>query len=320
MNQSYIPEGKISKISDLLQQNNAVIVSHFYTDASVQALTEATNGCIADSLGMAQFGAKHPAKTLIVCGVRFMGETAKILNPEKRILMPNREATCSLDIGCPAKEFSKFCQQHPDRTVVVYVNTSAEIKALADWTVTSSNALEIIDFLHKRGEKILWAPDRYLGSYIQKKTSADMLIWQSSCVIHEEFKADGIKKLKQLYPNAGILVHPESPEEVVAMADVVGSTSNLLQASKELPNEIFIVATDAGIIYKMQQSSPKKQFIPAPTMGNSSFCKSCAKCPWMQMNTLDSIEKSLITGHDEIFVDENIITKAKKPLLRMLNF
>lgn len=320
INTDLLTEEKVNAIGELLIKNNAIMVSHFYTDASIQALTDATSGCIADSLGMAQFGAKHSADTLIVCGVKFMGETAKILNPEKRILMPNKEATCSLDIGCPAKEFSAFCEQHPEYTVVVYVNTSAEIKALADWTVTSSNALDIVDFLHKRGEKILWAPDRYLGSYIQKKTGADMLIWQSSCIIHEEFKAEGIKKLKNLYPDAGVLVHPESPEEVVAMADVVGSTSNLLQASINLPNKIFIVATDAGIIYKMQEYSPNKQFISAPTLGNNSFCKSCAKCPWMQMNTIEGIEKCLRTGKDEIFVDANIIAQAKIPLERMLNF
>lgn len=313
-------EQQIEQIKKLLQQQNAVIIAHFYTNAAIQRLADETGGCVADSLGMAQFGNKHSAQTLVVCGVRFMGETAKILNPEKRILMPTIAATCSLDVGCPADKFADFCLQHPDRTIVVYVNTSAAVKALADWTVTSSNALAIVDFLHKRGEKILWAPDRYLGDYIQKKTGADMLIWQSSCVVHEEFKAEGIKQLKKIYPDAGILVHPESPSEVIALADVVGSTTRLLQASSELPQQTFIVATDAGILYKMQQQSPQKKFIIAPTMGVGAVCKSCAHCPWMQMNTLSGVERCLVVGRDEINVEPDIIRRALVPLTRMLEF
>lgn len=310
-----------SRIKQLLQQKNAVIVAHFYTDAAIQQLADETGGCVADSLGMAQFGNKHPAQTLIVCGVRFMGETAKILNPEKRVLMPSLAADCSLDIGCPATAFAAFCRQHSDRTVVVYVNTSAAVKALADWTVTSSNALAIVEYLHAEcGEKILWAPDRYLGNYIQRKTGADMVLWQSSCVVHEQFRAEGIAQLKKVYPDAAVLVHPESPAAVIALADVVGSTSQLLQAAQELPQQILIVATEAGILYKMQQKMPHKKFIVAPMMGEGAACKSCARCPWMLMNTLDGVESCLVEGNEEVNVDAATVERALIPLRRMLEF
>lgn len=309
-----------SRIKQLLIKQNAVLVSHYYTNADIQKLTDETGGCVADSLEMARFGTKHPAKTLVVCGVRFMGETAKILNPEKTILMPTRAADCSLDSGCPVDEFKKFCDANTGRTIVVYVNTSAAVKAVADWTVTSSIALDIIEYLHQRGEKIIWAPDRYLGSYIQRKTKADMLIWQGSCVVHEQFKANGILSLKKAYPEAAVLVHPESPPAVIDLADVVGSTSQLLAASQQMPNETFIVATEAGILYKMQQKSPNKFFIIAPTAGHGATCKSCANCPWMALNTLEGIERCLVTGADEITVDLKIIQRALVPLQRMLDF
>jgi quinolinate synthase len=311
---------RFNNIKKLLQKENAVLVAHFYTPAEVQRLADETGGIVADSLEMARFGANCSAKTLIVAGVRFMGETAKILSPKKRILMPTKGAECSLDQGCPADKFAEFCKEHKDRTVVVYVNTSAAVKALADWTVTSSNALDIVSYLADKGEKILWAPDRYLGGYIQKQTGADMILWNSSCVVHVEFQAKGVSLLKELYPKAAVLVHPEAVPEVVALADVVGSTSKLLQASQDLPNDIFIVATDAGILYKMQQKSPNKQFIIAPTGGFGAVCQSCARCPWMALNTLDLVENCLLTGNDEIKVDSAIIEKARIPLERMLNF
>lgn len=311
---------QIARIKELLRQKNAVIIAHFYTDATIQRLADETGGCIADSLGMAQFGNQHAAQTLIVCGVRFMGETAKILNPEKRVLMPTLAADCSLDMGCPAAEFAAFCSQHADRTVVVYVNTSAAVKALADWTVTSSNALAIVEYLQQRGEKILWAPDRYLGNYIQRQTGADMVLWQSSCVVHEKFRADGIMQLKKVYPDAAILVHPESPAAVIVLADVVGSTSQLLKAAQELPQQTLIVATEAGILYKMQQSVPHKKIIIAPTMGVGAECKSCARCPWMLMNTLDGVERCLMDGKEEVLVEAEIALRAVIPLQRMLAF
>tara|TARA_R110002073_G_scaffold1940_18_gene13650 strand:- start:48 stop:1094 length:1047 start_codon:yes stop_codon:yes gene_type:complete len=308
------------RIKALLERENAVLVAHYYTDDAIQALAEESGGCVSDSLEMARFGAQAEAQTLIVAGVKFMGETAKILSPEKRVLMPTLEATCSLDLGCPIDEFSAFCDQHPDRTVVVYANTSAAVKARADWVVTSSIALEVAEHLMDQGEKILWAPDKYLGGYIQKETGADMVLWDGSCIVHEEFKAKGILDLKQVHPDAAILVHPESPDSVVALADVVGSTTQIIRASQELPNEKFIVATDRGIFYKMRQLSPNKTFLEAPTAGTGATCRSCAHCPWMGMNILENLESSLAKGSNEIFVDEKIARQAMIPLQRMVNF
>ncbi|KFZ31426.1 quinolinate synthetase [Pseudidiomarina salinarum] len=312
----------IARIKDLLREKNAVLVAHYYTDPEIQALAEATGGKVSDSLEMARFGAEHPAETLIVAGVKFMGETAKILTPNKRVLMPTLDATCSLDIGCPIEEFSAFCDEYPDRTVVVYANTSAAVKARADWVVTSSIALELVDYLDAKGEKIVWGPDKHLGNYIAKKTGADMVMWQGACIVHDEFKTKALEDLKAVYPEAAILVHPESPEQVVNLADAVGSTSQLIKASQELPNETFIVATDRGIFYKMQQLSPHKHFIEAPTAGSGATCRSCAHCPWMAMNGLAAIAEALETGgpKHEIFVDPDLAKRALKPLNRMLDF
>jgi quinolinate synthase len=309
------------KIKQLLIEKNAVLVAHYYTDPEIQALAEETGGCVADSLEMARFGKQHQADTLIVAGVKFMGETAKILTPEKTVLMPELEATCSLDLGCPIEEFSAFCDQHPDHTVVVYANTSAAVKARADWVVTSSIALEIVDMLESEGKPIIWGPDRHLGSYIENETGAKMLMWQGACIVHDEFKAKALIDLKKQYPDAGILVHPESPANVVAIADAVGSTSQLIKASQEMPNQRFIVATDQGIFYKMEQASPNKTFIAAPTGGNGATCRSCASCPWMAMNGLKSIVEALESPVGrEIEVDPALAEKALIPLNRMLNF
>ena len=310
----------IDEIKALLKRENAVIVAHYYTDPEIQALAEATGGCVSDSLEMARFGNDHPATTLLVAGVRFMGETAKILSPDKRILMPTLEATCSLDIGCPADEFSAFCDQHPDRTVVVYANTSAAVKARADWVVTSSIALDVVTHLKEQGEKLIWAPDKHLGSYVQEQTGADMLLWNSACIVHDEFRARGVEELKAVYPDAAVLVHPESPDSVVRLADVVGSTSQLIEAARSLPNETMIVATDKAIFYKMQQAAPEKLLIAAPTAGNGATCRSCAHCPWMAMNSLEKIRNVLQSGDQEIQVDEDVRLKAVNSLSRMLNF
>jgi len=309
-----------AKIKDLLKRKNAVLVAHYYTDHVIQSLAEETGGCISDSLEMARFGSNHAAETLVVAGVKFMGETSKILSPEKRILMPTLEATCSLDIGCPIDEFSAFCDQHPDHTVVVYANTSAAVKARADWVVTSSIALEIVEYLDKKGEKILWGPDKHLGSYIQSQTGAEMVMWDGACIVHEEFKGQGLAELKSIYPDAAVLVHPESPKSMVEMADAVGSTTQLIQASQTLPNDTFIVATDNGIFYKMQQLSPEKTFIEAPTAGSGATCRSCAHCPWMAMNGLENIYEVLMTGENEVHVDAELSEAALKPLRRMLDF
>lgn len=309
-----------NRIKRLLKEQDACLVAHYYTDPLLQALAEETGGCVADSLEMARFGSEHSASTLVVAGVRFMGETAKILNPEKRVLMPTLEATCSLDIGCPIKEFSAFCDAHPDHKVVVYANTSAEVKARADWVVTSSCALEIVEHLVDQGEKILWAPDKHLGSYIQKQTGAEMLMWDGACIVHEEFKAQGLASLKQVYPDAAVLVHPESPAAMIEMADCVGSTSRLIEAARTLPNPDFIVATDRGIFYKMRQAAPDKNFIEAPTAGSGATCRSCANCPWMAMNELENLACVLEKGDQEIRVDAQVREKALVPLQRMLDF
>ncbi|MQW92833.1 quinolinate synthase NadA [Acinetobacter wanghuae] len=311
---------KFAQIKAELEKRDAVLVAHYYCDPEVQELAELTGGCVSDSLEMARFGRDHPASTLVVAGVKFMGETSKILSPNKTVLMPTLEATCSLDLGCPVEEFTKFCDAHPDHTVVVYANTSAAVKARADWVVTSSCAVEIIEYLDSLGEKIIWAPDQHLGRYIQQKTGADMLLWDGACIVHEEFRSRGIANMKAIYPNAAVLVHPESPMSVVEIADAVGSTSQLIQAAQTLPNQELIVATDRGIFYKMQQAVPNKTLIEAPTAGEGATCRSCAHCPWMAMNELDGILQVLEQGDQEIFVDPALAQRAKLPLDRMLDF
>jgi len=308
------------QIKELLREKNAVIVAHYYTDPLIQALAEETGGIVSDSLEMARFGNNHPADTLVVAGVKFMGETAKILTPDKQVLMPTLEATCSLDMGCPADDFSAFCDQHPDRTVVVYANTSAEVKARADWVVTSSIAVDVVEHLDACGEKILWAPDKYLGSYVQKQTGADMVLWDGSCIVHEEFKAQGIAQIKQVHSDAAVLVHPESPQSVIELADVVGSTSQLIAAARQLPHRQIVVATDQCIFYKMQQAVPDKQLIIAPTGGNGATCRSCANCPWMGMNGLNNLLSCLENETNRVEVDPAIAARALKSLQRMMNF
>ena len=251
-----------------------------------------------------------------------MGETAKILSPEKQVFMPTLQAECSLDLGCPPDAFAEFIQQHRDRTVVVYANTSARVKALADWVVTSSCALEIVSALIVQG-KILWAPDQHLGRYIQAQTDADML-WSGACVVHEEFKTQALVDMQKVYPDAAVLVHPESPAGVIELADAVGSTSAIIKAAGELPNKEFIVATDRGIFHKLRQLNPDKLFIEAPTAGDGATCRSCAHCPWMAMNELQCLSRVLgdasYRSQNEIHIDADIAERAKLPLDRMLNF
>jgi len=313
-------EQVIARIKALLEERDAALVAHYYTDEHLQRIADESGGTVSDSLEMARFGHEHPASTLVVAGVRFMGETAKILSPEKRVLMPTLEAECSLDLGCPADEFSAFCDAHPDRTVVVYANTSAEVKARADYVVTSSIAVSLVRHLSDQGHKILWAPDRYLGEYVQHATGADMLLWDAACVVHEEFKAEGLRELKDRYPDAGILVHPESPQGVIEQADQVGSTTQLIEAARRLPHPRFIVATDNGIFYKMRQAAPHKEFIEAPTGGAGATCRSCAHCPWMAMNGLHNLLQVLETGENEIHVAESVRIEALRSTQRMLDF
>ena len=308
------------KIKKRLKQQGAVIVSHYYTDSDLQLLADETGGCVSDSLDMARFGYESDAKTLVVCGVKFMGETAKILSPEKRILMPDLDANCSLDIGCPEDEFSKFCDAHPDHIVVVYANTSAAVKARADWMVTSGSAVDVIKYLAANNKKIIWAPDKYLGDYVRKKSGAEMLIWQGSCIVHEEFKGNELESLRKIHPDAKVLVHPESPSSVIAQADMVGSTTAIIKAVTEMDAKKFIVATDKGIFHKMQEASNNKMLIEAPTAGKGATCISCAHCPWMAMNSLRKLLHILETGKNEIFVEKNIINRARGSIEKLLKF
>ena len=309
-----------AEIKDLLAVRRAVLVAHYYVDGDVQDIALETDGCVSDSLEMARFGRDHPAEALIVAGVRFMGETAKILSPEKRIFMPTLEAECSLDLSCPADEFEAFCKEHSDRTVVVYANTSVEVKALADWVVTSSVGLKIVSLLATRGEKILWAPDKHLGAYIQAQTGADMLLWRGSCIVHEEFKTKALFDMRKIYPDAGLLVHPESPAAVIDQADLVGSTSQILRAASDLPHEMFIVATDRGLFHQLRRMNPKKRFVEAPTAGDGATCRSCAHCPWMAMNELETLRDSLVAMNNEITIEEQLASRARKSLDRMMEF
>jgi quinolinate synthase len=309
-----------ARIKRLLKERSAVLLAHYYVEPDIQDLAEETGGCVADSLEMARFGRAQAAPTLVVAGVRFMGETAKILNPEKRVLMPDLDAGCSLDLGCPADEFSRFCDQHPERTVVVYANTSAAVKARAGWVVTSAIALDVVRHLHEGGEKILWAPDRHLGAYVQSRTGADMLLWHGACVVHEEFKALELEILKKEHPRAKVLVHPESPAEVIKLADAVGSTTQIIRAAQALDADEFIVATDNGMLHKLRMLMPEKRFIEAPTAGASAACKSCAHCPWMAMNGLANLAEALDTGANEIRIDPEIGRRAYRPIDRMLEF
>lgn len=309
-----------SRIKKLLDEQEGVLVAHYYTDAKLQDLAEETGGCVADSLEMARFGTEHDGRTLVVAGVKFMGETAKILNNEKRVLMPDLGATCSLDEGCPADQFSRFCDRHPDHTVVVYANTSAEVKARSDWVVTSGIALPIVKHLSQRGEKILWAPDKHLGGYVQRETDAQMIFWPGSCVVHEEFRSVALSRMRKLHPDAAILVHPESPAAVIALADVVGSTTALIQAVRNRPEKRFIIATDKGIFNKMKKLAPTKHLMEAPTEGEGATCHSCARCPWMGMNSLQNLAEVLESGSNEIQVSAELARRARVPIQRMLDF
>jgi quinolinate synthase len=308
------------QIKTALKAHNAVLVAHYYVDAKLQTLAEATGGIVSDSLEMARFGQNSDADLIIVAGVKFMGETAKILSPEKTVLVLDNNATCSLDEDCPIDQFSAFCDQHPDRTVVVYANTSAQVKARADWVVTSGSALNVVKHLKANGKKILWAPDKHLGDYVKNKTGADMLLWQGTCVVHERFKADALEALKKLHPEAAVLVHPESPQSVVDLADVVGSTTALIDAVKNRSETTFIIATDNGIFHKMHEVAPNKKLIEAPTMGEGADCESCAHCEWMAMNTLENCLSTLQTGNNEIFINTDIRKKAKNAIQKLLDF
>jgi len=312
----------LKQAKQLLKEKDAVLLSHYYVAGELQDLAEESGGMVGDSLEMARYGLQHPASTVIVAGVKFMGETAKILSPEKQVYVIDRDAECSLDLSAPADEFNRFCDQHPDRTVVVYANTSAAVKARADWVVTSSIAVDVVKHLHHRGEKILWAPDKHLGAYIKSQTAADMILWNGSCVVHDAFKAGALADLKRKHPDAAILVHPESPADVIALADVVGSTTKLLNAGRSMKNPVMIVATDSGILHKMRQHSPHKLFIEAPSAGAGATCESCAHCPWMALNSVEKLVQLLKNPSQAqaIEIPEDIRCKAFSATQRMIDF
>ncbi len=310
----------INNIKVELKKQNAILLSHYYVASELQELADSTNGIVSDSLEMARFGKNSDADTLLIAGVRFMGETAKILSPEKTVMVLDDNATCSLDISCPVDKFSEFCNLHPDREVVVYANTSAEVKAISNWVVTSGSAISVVKHLTENGKKIIWAPDKHLGNYVKKQTNADMIIWNGSCIVHESFKKDALLRLKNNNPDACILVHPESPQEIIALADVVGSTTALIKAVATRNENKFIVATDNGIFHKMHQVAPNKTLIEAPNMGVGATCESCAHCKWMAMNTLEKCLNVLKNKVNKVNINNEIIKKAQRPINRLLEF
>ena len=307
-------------IKQLLLKNNAKIIAHYYVDEQVQRLAEDTGGFVGDSLEMARYGSKQKETTLIVAGVKFMGETAKILNPDKKVLMLDIEATCSLDTGCDYAEFKEFCDAHNDREVVVYANTSAKVKSISDWVVTSSIAVPLIEHLTSLGKKLIWAPDKYLGNYVIDTTGADMLLWDGSCIVHEEYKTIELKNMIAKHPDCDVLVHPESPRSIIQLANTVGSTTRLIEASKASKKKYIIVATEKGILYQMKKFSPNKIFLEAPTEGEGATCKSCGRCPWMNLNIVQKLLDVFNAKTNEIILSRDIINKAKKPIDRMINF
>ena len=307
-------------IKELLLKNNAKIIAHYYVDEQVQRLAEDTGGFVGDSLEMARYGSKQKETTLIVAGVKFMGETAKILNPDKKVLMLDIEATCSLDTGCDYAEFKEFCDTHNDREVVVYANTSAKVKSISDWVVTSSIAVPLIEHLTSLGKKLIWAPDKYLGNYVIDTTGADMLLWDGSCIVHEEYKTIELKNMIAKHPDCDVLVHPESPRSIIQLANTVGSTTKLIEASKASKKKYIIVATEKGILYQMKKFSPDKIFLEAPTEGEGATCKSCGRCPWMNLNIVQKLLDVFNAKTNEIILSRDIINKAKKPIDRMINF
>tara|TARA_B100000683_G_scaffold6285_2_gene6978 strand:- start:177 stop:1172 length:996 start_codon:yes stop_codon:yes gene_type:complete len=310
----------LNEIIKILRVNDAKIIAHYYVDEILQKIAEDTGGFVSDSLEMARFGQQQKESTLIVAGVKFMAETAKILSPEKRILAIDSDATCSLDDGCEFNEFKRFCQKHPDREVVVYANTSAKVKSIADWVVTSSIAVSLIEYLTSMGKKLIWAPDKYLGQYVIDKTGADMKLWDGSCVVHEEFKFTELKDMITKYSDCDVLVHPESPRSIISLANVVGSTTKLIEASKTSKKKYIIVATEKGIFYQMKKLSPNKIFLEAPTAGRGATCISCARCPWMKLNTIDKLLKVFNEKDNEVFLPDDVIRDAKKSLSRMVSF
>ena len=300
----------ISEIKRLRREKNAVIMAHYYQIGDIQDIAD----MVGDSLALAQYAAKTEADIIVLCGVHFMGETAKILSPQKKVLVPDIEAGCSLADSCPADEFERFVKAHPDHTVVSYVNTTAAVKAHTDIVVTSTNAKKIIDSL-PLDAKIIFAPDRNLGNYINSVTGRNMLLWDGACHVHEQFSVESLVELKKAHPKAKVLAHPECKNVVLMLADFVGSTQALLNYATNSQDTEFLVATESGIIHQMQKQNPKKVFIPVPPVDSTCGCNDCK---YMRLNSLEKLYLCLKTEQPEILVDEALRVKAVKPIERML--
>lgn len=300
----------ISEIKRLRREKNAVIMAHYYQTGDLQDIAD----MVGDSLALAQYAAKTEADIIVLCGVHFMGETAKILSPQKKVLVPDIEAGCSLADSCPADEFERFVKAHPDHTVVSYVNTTAAVKALTDIVVTSTNAKKIIDSL-PLDAKIIFAPDRNLGNYINSVTGRNMLLWGGACHVHEQFSVESLVELKKAHPKAKVLAHPECKNVVLMLADFVGSTQALLNYATNSQDTEFLVATESGIIHQMQKQNPNKVFIPVPPVDSTCGCNDCK---YMRLNSLEKLYLCLKTEQPEILVDEALRVKAVKPIERML--
>lgn len=300
----------IDQINLLRKEKNAIILAHYYQEAEIQDVAD----FVGDSLALAQWAAKTTADIIVLCGVHFMGETAKILSPDKRVFIPDLKAGCSLADSCPAPEFEKFIANHPGHTVISYVNTTAAVKALTDIVVTSTNARQIVESLPE-DEKIIFGPDKHLGDYINKITGRNMLLWDGVCHVHAQFSLEKILDLKREHPDALILAHPECPAYLLEVSDHVGSTSSILKYATQSPKKEFIVATEAGILHQMQKDNPDKIFIPAPP--EDATC-ACNECFYMKMNTLEKLYLCLKNEQPEIFVEESVRVKSVKSIERML--
>ena len=299
----------VAEINSLKKQKNAILLAHYYQNNDIQDIAD----YIGDSLGLAQQAEKTKADIILFAGVHFMAETAKILNPTKKVLIPDLKAGCSLADSCPPQKFADFKKQHPDHIVITYINCTAEIKALSDIICTSSNAVQIVESL-PQDQKIIFAPDKNLGAYINKKTKRNMVLWDGSCMVHEIFSLEKLVKLKMQHPQAKIIAHPECEEAILEHADFIGSTTALLNYSKKSSDNEFIVLTETGILHQMQKASPDKTFIPAPP-NNSCACNDC---PYMKLNTLEKIYIALKYEQPELLMDKDLIEKAKLPIQRML--
>lgn len=300
----------IEKINLLRNEKDALILAHFYQDASIQEIADH----VGDSLALAQWAAKAQNEVIVLCGVHFMGETAKILSPHKKVLIPDREAGCSLADSCPADKFEEFIAKHPGHTVISYVNTTAAVKALTDVVVTSSNAKQIVDSL-PANEKIIFGPDRNLGNYINTVTGRNMLLWDGACHVHEQFSLEKIIELKKAHPDALLLAHPECKKYILELSDHVGSTSSILKFAANSDNNKFIIATESGIMHELRKQNPQKIFIAAPPEDASCACNECS---YMKMNTLEKLYLCLKNEEPEITVEENVRIKAVKSIERML--